>query len=225
MAYRITQTLIGAWNYMHVCREDARDEAYNDFLDTLNRVRKPPTPEMQNGIDFENLVYSIANGTFHPRKVPIGETSRAMGDTVIFEKIELPKWHDGANAVATVLTGAPTQIKVQRGLTLGSMNLLVYGILDALKAGTIYDVKFSNKSFGSAELAGKYLNSPQHPTYFYLVPEATRFQYLVSDGDDLYTETYTRGNSVPFERIAKEFLESLDAMGLMDVYKEKWVAV
>lgn len=205
MAYRITQTLIGAWNYLYSCPEDAREEAYNDFLDTLNRVRKHPTPEMQNGIDFENEVYKEAAGIARPAH---------------------PKWERGIHAVATALTGAPVQVIVQRGLTtLGATELLVHGVLDALKAGTIYDVKFCNKRFGYAELAGKYLNSPQHSTYFYLVPEATRFQYLVSDGEDLYTETYTRANSVPFEAIAKEFLESLDAMGLMGVYKEKWVAV
>lgn len=102
------------------------------------------------------------------------------------------------------------------------MDLLLYGILDALKAGTIYDVKFSNKSFGSAELAGKYLDSPQHSAYFYLIPEAHTFKYLVSDGEDLYTETYTRDATIPFPELAKMFLTSLDAMRLLDVYKEHW---
>lgn len=203
MAYLITQSLIGAWNYMHTCCEERREKAYKEFLDTLNRVQRKTTKEMQNGIDFENEVYKQSAG--------IARSAH-------------PKWENGIRAVATVLTGAPVQIKARRGLTLGSTELLVYGVLDALKAGTIYDVKFSNKSFASAELAGKYLNSPQHPTYFFLVPEATRFQYLVSDGEDLYTETYTRANSVPFEELAKEFLEALEALGLMGVYKEKWVA-
>ncbi len=100
----------------------------------------------------------------------------------------------------------------------------MYGILDALKAGTIYDVKFSNKSFDSAELAGKYFDSPQHPAYLYLLPEAREFTYLVSDGEDLYTETYTRKNSQSLPEIVEEFLMSIDAMGLMPVYLEKWQA-
>lgn len=224
MSYLITQSLIGSWNYMMSCREECQEEAYADFLNTLNRIPKETTPEMQNGIDFENLVYSIANGTFQPRKVPTGETARAMGDTVIFEKTEYPKWYEGANAVATLIKGAPVQVKAQRELTIGSMELLVYGIMDALKAGIIYDVKFSNKGFGSAELAGKYLDSPQHPAYFYIEPDAREFQYLVSDGVDLYTETYTRANSRPFKEIAEEFLASLDAMNLLSIYKEKWAA-
>ncbi len=225
MRYLITQSLVNSWNYMMSCREECQEDAYADFLNVLNRIPKETTPEMQNGIDFENLVYAIANGTFQPRKVPTGETARAMGDTVIFEKTEYPKWYKGANAVATIIKGAPVQVKAQRELSLGSMVLLVYGVMDALKAGVIYDVKFSNKGFGSADLAGKYLDSPQHPAYFYIEPEARKFQYLVSDGTDLYTETYTPENSRPFKDVAEEFITSLDSMGLLDIYKEKWTAL
>lgn len=203
MSYLITQSLISSWNYLHQCREESQESAYNDFLNTLNRITKETTPEMQNGIDFENEVYKAAAGI--PRSAH-------------------PKWENGINAVATLIKGAPVQVTAQRELTIGSMNLLVYGVLDALKAGTIFDVKFSNKGFGSAELAGKYLDSPQHPTYFFIVPEAQEFKYLVSDGEDLYTECYTRKNSRPFEEIAKEFLASLEAMNLLDTYKAKWVS-
>ena len=203
MSYLMTQSLISSWNYLHQCREESQESAYNDFLNTLNRIPKETTPEMQNGIDFENEVYKAAAGI--PRSAH-------------------PKWENGINAVATLIKGAPVQVTAQRELTIGSMNLLVYGVLDALKAGTIFDVKFSNKGFGSAELAGKYLDSPQHPTYFFIVPEAQEFKYLVSDGEDLYTECYTRKNSRPFEEIAKEFLASLEAMNLLDTYKAKWVS-
>lgn len=203
MRYLITQSLISSWNYLLSCREECQEDAYRDFLNALNRVPKDTTPEMQNGIDFENEVYKAAAGT--PR-------------------VAHPKWEQGINAVATVIKGAPVQVKAQRELTIGSLNFLVYGIMDALKAGTIFDVKFSNKSFGSAELAGKYLDSPQHPTYFFIEPEAREFQYLVSDGVDLYTETYTRANSRPFKEIAAEFISSLEAMKLLDLYKEKWIA-
>ena len=93
-----------------------------------------------------------------------------------------------------------------------------------MKAGSIYDVKFLNKSFGSADLAGKYLHSPQHPAYLYLAPEALDFTYLVSDGQDLYTERYTRRMARPIQDIASEFIRFLRVSGLMDVYREKWKA-
>ncbi len=202
--YLITQSLLSAWSYAHTCFESCAEEAYEEFLNALNRIPKETTPEMQNGIDFENEVYKEAAGT--PR-------------------VPHPSWENGIKAVATAIKGAQTQVKAQRECTVGNKTLLVYGVLDALKAGVISDVKFSNKSFGSAELAGKYLNAAQHSAYFYIIPEAYRFDYLVSDGEDLYTETYARSNTRPFEDIAAEFLNSIEAMGLMSVYEEKWLAL
>lgn len=203
MKYLITQSLVASWNYMTSCREEFQYDAYLDFLDALYRVPKKTTLEMKNGVDFENEVYKAAAG------VP---------------RVGRQKWEKGVNAVASLIKGAAWQVKASRELSVGSTELLVYGVIDALKAGVIYDVKFSNKSFGQAELAGKYLDSPQHPAYFYIEPEAREFRYLVSDGTDLYTETYTRENSRPFQEIAAEFLKSLKTLGLLSIYKDKWVA-
>lgn len=204
MRYLITQSLLGAWGYMFNCHEDYQEEAKEDFLRTLRREPKETTPEMQNGIDFENEVYKEVAGL--PRNA-------------------YSKWDDGIVAVATVIKGASVQVKASRELTVAGMDFLVYGILDALKAGSIYDVKFLNKSFGSAELAGKYLESPQHPAYFYIVPEALDFTYLVSDGQDLYTERYTPSECRPFPDIVAEFIASITSMGLLDLYKEHWIAL
>ncbi len=226
MSFLITQSLIGSWNYMMNCREEYQETAYNDFLNTLNRIPKETTPEMQNGIDFENLVYALAKGAKTCGYMPATDPSiwEPQDGLVPFD-VKDHKWYRGARAVATIIKGASVQVKAQRELTLGSMSFLVYGILDALKAGVIYDVKFSNKGFGSADLAGKYLDSPQHPTYFYLIPEAREFNYLVSDGVDVYTETYTPSITRPFKEIVEDFITSLEAMHLLDTYKEKWAAL
>nr|DAK92769.1 MAG TPA: hypothetical protein [Caudoviricetes sp.] len=194
----ITQTLLSAWNY---AMGNENEDAYFSFLDALHRVKHPPTEAMQNGIDFETEVYRVARGG---------------------EPLSHPEWENGIRKTAAALVGAPTQIKLSRPITVDGTELLVYGILDAMKAGIIYDVKYSNTSFGSAYLPGKYLSSPQHPAYFYLVPEAYRFDYLVSDGKDLYTESYTPKNSRPFREIASEFLSFLRAADLMSVYEELW---
>ena len=199
----ITQSLIGSWNYAMSAHESVQEEAFTDFLDTLHRKEKSPSEEMQNGIEFETEVYRQAKGE-----------SRTPHE----------KWESGIRKTADVIKDAPTQIRLSRPMLLMGIDILVYGILDALKEGVIYDVKFSNKSFGSADLPGKYLDSPQHPAYFYLVPEAYAFQYLVSDGTDLYTETYTRKNTRPFEEIVSEFLSFLSEANLMDTYTELWKA-
>ena len=200
--FLITQSLLSAWNYAHDCHTSCADDAYKDFLDTLNRVRKEPSEAMQNGIRFENAVYRVANGC------PLDEYV----------------WESGIKAVADVIRGAAIQVKLSRNLRVDGRDFVVYGIADAVKAGTIYDVKYSINNFASAELPGKYLNSPQHPAYLYALPEARDFVYLVSDGEDLYTERYDRKNTRPIEEIVKEFVDFLGVSGLMGIFEDKWRA-
>lgn len=201
--YLITHTLLSSWSYVFSCWEDGKEAAYEDFLRTLNRLPPEETEAMRDGRAFEDEVYREAAGlTRHPN----------------------PKWESGIKKVAAYIRNAPVQVRVKREIQVDDVTYLVYGILDALKAGVIYDVKYVTKSFGSVDLAGKYLDSSQHPAYFYMVPEAYEFNYLVSDGTDLYKETYTPANTRPIADIISEFIRSIDGMGLLDLYKEKWLA-
>ena len=201
--FLITKSLIEAWNYMFDCYEGYEDEARESFLKTLRREPTEQNEAMRNGIDFENAVYSTANGMLDPTG---------------------HKWEHGIRKVASIIKGAPVQVKAQREIKVRGMDFLVYGVLDVLKAGTIYDVKFSNKSFNSADLAGKYLTCSQHPTYFYIVPEANEFQYLVSDGEDLYIESYQRKDAPFIGDIIGVFIDGIKSEGLLDLYKQKWGA-
>ena len=202
MALLLTQTLIGAWSYAMDAHESAKEDAWGEFMKTLHRIPRESTPELENGILFENEVYSCAAGC---------------------ERNEHPVWENGIRKVADIVRGSAVQVRLSRPLRAAEEDLLLYGVLDAMKCGTIYDVKFSNRSFGSVDLAGKYMESPQHPAYLYLAPEARDFQYLVSDGEDLYTERYDRKNTRHIGEIAAEFIGFLRAADLMDIYREKWV--
>jgi len=201
--YLVTQSLLGSWAYMFDCYEGGEEEAKASFLKTLNREHEEPNQAMRDGIAFENAVYALA-GT---------------------GKREYPgKWKNGVESVATYLKGAQVQVRASREIRVAGMTFLVYGILDGLKAGTIFDVKYKAKSFKDLDLAGDYLNSPQHPTYFYLIPEAHEFIYLVSDGEDLYTERYIPQETRDIADFISDFVQSLQSMGLLDLYKEKWEA-
>ena len=204
MTTLITQTLLSSWLYTFNCAEGYEEEANDDFLRTLRREPGEQSEAMLNGIKFENSVYALA---------------RNPQDMTVW-----PAWKAAASKVADIIRGGQIQVKVQRNITVGNDTYLIYGILDALKAGTIYDVKFSSKGFGSAELAGKYLESPQHPAYMYCVPEAFAFKYLVSDGQDIYIETYTRKMTPDIGEIIRNFRTDLRARGLEEIYLEKWEA-
>ena len=201
--FLMTQTLLSSWAYMFNCYDGCEDDAKADFLRTLNREKVEPTKAMQDGIAFEREVYRQATG---------------------YPRTPHKDWESGIKAVATHVSGAQFQVKAQRELTVCGMDFLCYGILDGLRAGQIFDVKYKEKSFGSLDLAGSYLDSAQHPMYFYLVPEAYEFQYLVSDGTDLYIETYHPNECRSIEEIVTDFVKSITDMGLLPVYLEKWAA-
>ena len=90
--YLMTQTLLSSWGYMFNCYEDGVEEAYADFIRTLNRERGEQTEAMLNGIAFENEVYKAALGV---------------------NRQPHPKWEQGIQAVATIIKGAPVQVKVK----------------------------------------------------------------------------------------------------------------
>ncbi len=199
--YLLTHSLLSSWLYSMKENpyEDATSDkdSYQEFLMSLNRERTPTTDAMQNGIDFEDLVTAIAQGRGNQKD----------------------KWYDVAQKIAHVVAGAPLQYRAKKEITVNGITVLLYGRLDALKAGTIYDIKFS-KSYD----VGKYLTSTQHPTYFELVPEADTFSYLVSNGSSVWTESYRRDETQSIIPIISDFFQFLEANGLMEIYKVKWLA-
>lgn len=199
----ITKTLLSAWLYTYCCAEGYEDEAEDDFLRTLRREpMEEPSEAITNGIAFENGVYALVND---PKDITV-----------------YPAWRQVSARIADIIRGGQIQVKVQRDIEVDGDNYLVYGICDAVKAGIIYDVKFSSKGFGSAEMTGKYLDSPQHPAYMYCIPEAWKFVYLCSDGSDLYTEEYTRSRTPDIGETIRNFRNEIRRRGLERIYLEKW---
>lgn len=197
--FLITQSLLSSWNYIFSCRDGYEDDAMEEFKKKLLREPTEPSEAMLNGIAFEEEVYKESAGV---------------------QRTPHPLWESGITAVASIIQGAPVQIRLSKEAEIGGHRFLLYGILDALKAGVIYDVKFSR----SYE-AGKFLDSPQHSMYLELVPEAWAFTYLVSDGKDLYRETYRRKETTPIQEIIEQFIGSITDMGLFETYKEHWLAL
>ena len=127
------------------------------------------------------------------------------------------EWHKPITELASELQGAQQQVRLSRDTSVGDINFVLHGVLDYLRAGVIYDTKFS-KTYK----VGKYLTSPQHPMYFALVPEASKFSYKICDGEWVYTETYTPDEVEPIERTIKNFIDYLKRTSLLDVYLSNW---
>lgn len=203
--FMITHSLLSSW--LHAIKEDPYEDVtterdnYAEFLDVLNRVQTPPTEAMQNGLDFEELVTSIANGAD-------------------FQADREHRWYDAASKVADIVRGGQFQVKAKKPVAVNGTDFLLYGRLDVLKAGDIDDIKFT-KNYER----GKYFGSTQHPMYFELIPEARRFSYLISNGTDVWTETYTREETRSIYPLIGDFADWLHDQRLFKIYAEKWEAL
>ncbi len=199
----ITQTLLSSWLYTFNCMEGCEEDAEADFLRTLRREpMEEPSEAITNGIAFENGVYALMKNS---------------NDITVY-----PAWRQVSSRIADIVRGGQVQVKVQRDIVVDDEAYLLYGICDVVRAGIIYDLKFSSKAFGSAEMAGKYLESPQHPAYLYCLPTAWKFIYLCSDGVDLYAEEYTRPRTPYIGDTIRNFRNDLRLRGLEEIYLEKW---
>jgi hypothetical protein len=193
----ITQSLLSSWLYTY-----KTDSGYMDFLKALRKEPVQPTKAMLDGIRFENVLNAVLNG----------------------KEIEpTHEWYKPIMEIYPTLVGSQQQVSASKDVTIDGVPFVLYGKLDYLKAGIIYDTKYSPR-YPSKGNANNYIDSPQHPMYFALVPEAMEFQYKICDGKYIYTETYRPDEVEPIERTIKHFMDFLDKQDLVSVYTKKWAS-
>ena len=195
--YKMTHSLLEQW--LRATDSEADEGAFDSFLATLERRPRERSKAMQAGIDFENAVTRYVND------VPPGEA--------LLDKTELRAIVSFGNA----LRGGSLQVRQEAPLTVEGVPLLLVGVADCLKAGVLYDIKRVQRYE-----YGKHAGSTQHPMYFELFPEATRFDYLIFDGYYCYREQYRRGDYPPIAGTITAFLRYLRDADLMDVYQQHW---
>ena len=188
---RVSKSLLDSWLWVF-----KKDDGYEDFLRTLDHKPMQMNQAMLDGQRFENCVNGVLDGN------PIPEDH---------------EWYKGVTTMAEYLEGAQQQVELYADAVVDGYPVLLHGILDYLRAGVIYDCKFS-KSYH----LNKYLNSSQHPMYLALVPKASRFEYLSSDGTWMYKEVYPRDIVEPIEVTIHQFYGWLKQQGLFEYYKIEW---
>ena len=188
--FLLTQSLLSSWQYA------LKGGEWDDFLSTLRQERKPQSKAMLDGIRFENMVHAVSEGA------EIGPDQ---------------EWYRPVVEICEIVTQGQYQVKASRLLVVDGVEFVCYGILDFLKAGVIYDTKFSR-----TYRVGKYLDSPQHPMYFYLCPEVRRFEYIISDGNYVYREAYLPEDTEPIEKTIRQFMAWLDKTNLVGLYCQNW---
>ena len=189
--YLLTHSLLSSWLWS---MEDVERDTMSEFVRTLKRERTEPTPAMLKGREFEK---DVCDCILHPDKYSFPITD-----------------------IASAVRGARQQVKVSYPATIGGVDYLLYGVMDFVRGGIVFDTKFS-----ASYTVGKYLNSTQHPMYFRLLTEATRFVYLISNGRVAYAEEYFPDKTPPIDQTIRDFAGWLrDRPELEAIYRDKWVA-
>ena len=189
--FRLTQSLISAYEWTF-----KKEDGYDEFIAALNREKKRVTTAMLDGIQYENVLNSVLDGA---------------------EITPDHEWYAPITEMAEELHGAQQQVTLFRDINVDGVDFLIHGVLDYLRAGHIWDCKFSKRY----EL-NKYLGSPQTAFYMYLVPEAFDMTYIISDGKYVYREKYPREIVEPIEPYIRNFMQFLDMHNLVNIYTEKW---
>ena len=193
---RITKSLLDAWYWSY-----KRDDGYEDFIRTLNREPLQPTKAMLDGTRFENVLNNVLDG------VPIAPDH---------------EWYTPIVEMAIELSGSQQQVNLyaDSGITYNGTPILLHGVLDYLKAGHIYDCKYS-KTYH----LNKYYweDTTQTAMYLALVPEAFDFTYIISDGKYVYRERYPRDIVPPIQPTIKQFLAYLEKQNLIEIFERKWL--
>ena len=158
----ISPSLYNSWQYYL-----KSDQNKGDFIDVLKRVKKPDTDAIVKGKIFEEAVTDIAK---------TGTTDK-LDKTLDADELKT------AQQIAEIVKGGAFQCFLTDMKILP--NIHICGIADVIKNDKIYDIKrVTNYE------VGKYSDSIQHEIYMYLTG-ILQFDYLISDGRDIYIESYT----------------------------------
>lgn len=195
----ITSSLYSAYYYWKLGVR-SREE----FLDFLSKKPTPPNEAMTRGIEFENAVRML--------------TTKFVGD-------QKPS-DDPLEQMAFRLRGGQWQVKGSKPIDIpGYGDFLLYGIMDVVRADTIYDLKCMRK-YDFNHFVGQI----QHQVYMYITG-IKHFAYMVyvwpydmwTDAEDYYWSDARDGKRLR-EKIA-EMLDDIYADAeLKKAFLENWRA-
>ena len=193
---RITKSLLDAWYWSY-----KKEDGWDQFLSVLNREPLQPTKAMLDGTRFENVLNSTLNG------VPIPSDH---------------EWFKVITEMALELSGSQQQVNLfcDSGIVYNGTPILLHGVLDYLKAGHIWDCKFS-KTYHLNKY--HWSDTTQTGMYLALVPEAMDFTYIISDGKYVYREKYPRDIVPPIQPTINQFLKWLEMQNLIEIFERKWM--
>ena len=196
--YEVTASLLNSWQRIFDAAEWARESEDKSLEQAQEEAMESAKAEFIDVLSRKPIPDTEAM-----KKGREYEESVYKGEDIVFSE---------------VVENGEFQAAYKKPVNISGMNIMLYGILDCLKAGRIYDIK----RVGYYQ-SRKYKGSHQHPMYFELVPNAIDFTYLVCDDKGVHHfERYERCNCEDVKDVVAQFLSWLEANDLMQTFKEKW---
>lgn len=193
----LTKSLLDSWRYYTDSQDSFEESAKESFFNVLNKIKTEPTPDMLRGLSFEDEIYKFLEGI---------EPLESRED-----KLEI------ADILKCSLIQEPVMSKF---MIFDDIEIYLYGITDAIKFNTIYDIK-SVRSYTPP----KYNKSTQHLIYL-ASSDCTTFTYLISDGESCYKETYHKSDRTfqELKNIVLDFLNWLKTTNNFETYLKNYDA-
>lgn len=160
----VTPSLLDSLDFFLDCPGSWKESAEQGLHDTLFRAPWKPTPEVQQGINFENKVYELLR------------TSQFVEDFVARVNLEIPNRLPAETwpFVYTTAKKATIQQVTKKVLTIKDQEFLLYGKMDLRLPSKIIDLKTT----GNYKGPDKYLKKTQHLAYC-LSENCESFEYWV----------------------------------------------
>lgn len=194
----ITPSLLNSWGYIWWAREAVK-EAESDEI-SIDEKR-----DLASQKAYEDFLKALNREKSEPNEFQL-RGIKYEEDT-----------YKGLTDASSYVMGGTFQISGQKEVRVNGERFLMYGRLDCLKGGTIYDIKRVGRY-----APGKYSKSYQHGFYMELFPRAKNFIYLAYDGDKLHLEQYFPDECKPTSEAIASFVSWLRENGLYGTYAEKW---
>jgi len=206
-SYLITASLLNSLKY-YLGSDYANRE---DFLKTLSREKFEPNEAMQKGIDFENDIQKVCNGTYLYYDFDCPSENKSVDKVIDYEKL--------ITKLGEEVKGGYWQESVKKQFEVAGTRILLYGRCDVIKGDTVYDIKYT-KNYN----LGKFQESTQHLIYMFC-SGLDKFKYLVSDLKSYWIEEYVKQSNIE-AKLRSEIMQFLDYLDrdkeANELFYSKW---
>lgn len=199
--YRVSASLLNKWSDIFNC-EDYVKESDDDTMSYEDKVLNKMKLMEHEFIDMLN-------------KIPTPQNEYMLRGIEFENKV----CNGLDKEFSPIVENGTFQLKKAKKVIIDGEPILLYGILDVLKGGRIYDIKrVSNYKYP------KYKKSHQHSMYLELFPSAYDFTYIIRDDKgNSYYENYIRENIEDIYFVISQFITYLKSKNLFEIFKKNYV--